>query len=456
MNALYIISGLGILTLVAEVANFRKLLPLLVTGGLVAAGYFTYSAWGSTESYFQGMLLFDKPALAFSVLIIEITILWFWMASTWLHSDAHQTDRTALILFVVVGGILLCSFNNLAMLFLGIEILSIPLYVLAGSRKDSASSTEAAFKYFLMGSFATGFLLFGIALVYGATGSFDLNVIADSVWNQGETAAFFYPGVLLLVVGLAFKISAVPFHFWAPDVYEGAPTEITALMSTVVKISAVAAFVRTFSALDDTFPTWSVVVQVMLVLTLIVPNLTAVYQSSVKRMLAYSSVGHVGFLLLAFVAGTGAGNDPSGVIYYYLTAYAFSSLAAFAVLAIVERHAGRPIIANFNGLYRRQPLLALTMTVALMSLAGIPPLSGFFAKYMVLSTALSQGYVGIVILAVVMSLVGVYYYFRVIIAMYFAEDAGIDLKLRPSITALLIVLIIAIVVVGIFPDWFTF
>jgi NADH-quinone oxidoreductase subunit N len=455
MNALYIISGLGIVTLIAEFANFRRSLPFLVITGLVAAGFLAYNDWGTEQSYFQGMLLFDRSALSFSVLIIDITILWFWMASTWLHSDTHQTDRTALVLFVVAGGVLLTSFNNLAMLFLGIEILSIPLYVLAGSKKDSKFSTEAAFKYFLMGSFATGFLLFGIALIYGATGSFALNVIADSVWNRGETAAFFYPGVLLLLVGLAFKISAVPFHFWAPDVYEGSPTEVTALMSTVVKVSAVAAFVRIFSTLHETFSTWSVVMMVMVVLTLIVPNITAVFQSSVKRMLAYSSVGHVGFILLAFVAGASAGNNPSGVIYYYLTAYAFSSLAAFTVLSIVERNGGRGI-ENFNGLYRRQPLLALTMTIALMSLAGIPPLSGFFGKYMVLSSALSQGYVGIVILAVVMSLVGVYYYFRVIVAMYFGDDAGAEHKVTRAYSVLLIILVAAIIAVGIFPDSFTF
>jgi NADH-quinone oxidoreductase subunit N len=456
MNALYVISGLGILTLVAEFANFKKLLPALIFVGLVAAGWFIWMDWGTATTYFQEMLVFDQPALAFAGLIIDVTLLWFWMASSWFHTDSHQTDRMSLVLFVVAGAVLLCSFNNLAMLFLGIEIMSIPLYVLAGSRKNSTSSTEAAFKYFLMGSFATGFLLFGIALIYGATGSFNIKTISDALWISGDTAGFVYPGILLLLVGLAFKISAVPFHFWAPDVYEGSPTEITALMSTVVKIGAIAAFIRIFSALHETYASWAVVLQVMMILTLIVPNITAVYQSSVKRMLAYSSVGHVGFLLLAFVAATAAGTRADSVIYYYLTAYAFSSLAAFTVLTIVERQTGSTSIESFRGLNAKHPLLAFTMTVAMMSLAGIPPLSGFFAKYMVLASALSQGYVIVVILAVIMSLVGVYYYFRVIVTMYFGEPPTSSDTVKPLTKVLLILLVAAIVAVGIFPDLIRF
>jgi NADH-quinone oxidoreductase subunit N len=456
MNALYVISGLGILTLVAEFANFRRLLTPLIFIGLLVAGWFVWIDWGTATTYFQEMLFFDQSSLAFAGLIIDVTLFWFWMASPWLQTESHQTDRMSLVLFVVAGAVLLCSFNNLAMLFLGIEIMSIPLYVLAGSRKESISSTEAAFKYFLMGSFATGFLLFGIALIYGATGSFNITTVSESLWISGDMAAFIYPGILLLLVGLAFKISAVPFHFWAPDVYEGSPSEITALMSTVVKIGAIAAFIRIFSALHEAFASWAVVLQVMMILTLIVPNITAVYQSSVKRMLAYSSVGHVGFLLLAFVAASAAGTRADGVIFYYLTAYSFSSLAAFAVLTIVERQTGSTSIDSFRGLNARHPLLAFTMTVAMMSLAGIPPLSGFFAKYMVLASALSQGYVIVVILAVAMSLVGVYYYFRVIVAMYFGEPSTSSDTVSTATKVLLILLVAAIVAVGIFPDLIRF
>lgn len=449
MNALLVISGLGIASLIAEVANFRRLLPFLVMAGLAAAAVLIYIEWGTSETYFQEMVAFDQPALAFSGLIVVAALFWFWMSSSYFSGGAHQTDRTSLVMFVVSGGLLMCSFNNMAMLFLGIEILSIPLYVLAGSRKESLLSTEAAFKYFLMGSFATGFLLFGIALVYGATGSFELPAIAAAIHNGVRAPGLLYPGIMLMLIGLSFKISAVPFHFWAPDVYDGSPTVITALMATVVKIAAIAAFTRIFSTFSEAQGTWSVALQVMMILTMVIPNITAVYQSSVKRMLAYSSVGHVGFLLLAFIA---KGPAASGMLFYYLTAYSFSSLAAFTVLLLIEGAKGGSSIDAFSGLSKTHPLLAFGMTVALMSLAGIPPLSGFFAKYMVLSAAVQSGHVALAILAVVVSLIGVFYYFRVIIAMYMGEPSADGEGTSAKTTVLLLLLVTIIVGVGLFPD----
>jgi NADH-quinone oxidoreductase subunit N len=451
MNALLVISGLGIASLIAEIANFKKALPIIILAGLAAASGLIFLDWDTGQSYFNDMLVFDVQALAFSGLISVAALFWFWMSVPYFSGDAYQTDRTSLVMFVVAGGLLLCSFNNMAMLFLGIEILSIPLYVLAGARKDNLLSTEAAFKYFLMGSFATGFLLFGIALVYGATGSFDLAQIASAVSSDTNLPGFLFPGILMMLVGLAFKISAVPFHFWAPDVYDGAPTTITALMSTVVKIAAIAAFVRIFSTFDSVRGTWFVVLQVMMILTLVVPNITAVYQSSVKRMLAYSSIGHVGFLLLAY---TSVGPSSTGILVYYLTAYSFASLCAFAILTILERETGSTGLDAFKGLSKSSPLLAFAMTVALMSLAGIPPLSGFFGKYMVLSAAVAQGYVAIAILAVMVSLVGVYYYFRVIVAMYFGGPSGEHRPVPLATTILILLLVLAIIGVGLFPDMF--
>jgi NADH-quinone oxidoreductase subunit N len=253
-----------------------------------------------------------------------------------------------------------------------------------------------------------------------------------------------------MLIGLSFKISAVPFHFWAPDVYDGSPTIITALMATVVKIAAIAAFTRIFTTFSDARGTWSVVLQVMMILTLVVPNVTAVYQSSVKRMLAYSSVGHVGFLLLAFIS---KGPDAAGTIFYYLTAYAFSSLAAFTVVIFVEKERRDSNVDVFKGLSKTHPMLALGFTIALMSLAGIPPLSGFFAKYMVLSAAIDNGHVALAILAVVVSLVGVFYYFRVIIAMYFGESSSEHGPVSLQTRVLIIILLTAIIGAGLFPDF---
>jgi NADH-quinone oxidoreductase subunit N len=246
MNALYVICGLGIVALVAEIFSLRKWLTAVMMAGLVIAVGLVVLDWGTVSTQFGNMIVFDKFALAFTALIAIVSVLWFWMCGDYFQ-DVHQTDKSALVLFAIVGAVIMASFNNMAMLFLGIEILSISLYTLAGSRKGSLFSNEAAFKYFLMGSFATGFLLLGIAFVYGATASFQIDVISDYIQIHQDLPGFFYAGVILMFIGLAFKISAVPFHFWAPDVYGGSPTPITAFMSTVVKIAAIAAFYRVFS-----------------------------------------------------------------------------------------------------------------------------------------------------------------------------------------------------------------
>jgi NADH-quinone oxidoreductase subunit N len=309
-------------------------------------------------------------------------------------------------------------------------------------------SNEAAFKYFLMGSFATGFLLMGMALVYGATGNFHLDRIAAVIAAKPELPGFFYVGVILIIVGLAFKISAVPFHFWAPDVYEGAPTVITALMATIVKTAAFAALYRVIAfCFAGVQGNWIIILQVITVLTLIVPNITAVFQSRVKRMLAYSSVGHAGYILLAL---TTAGAASATTILYYLAAYSASTLCAFAVLNKLEEE-GYYSEKNFDGLHKRSPLLAVAMTIALLSMAGIPPLAGFFGKYMVFVSALKQGHMGLVLVAVVTSLIGVYYYFRVLINMYFKTSESQDIVVPGSLKLLLFILMATIIALGVFP-----
>jgi NADH-quinone oxidoreductase subunit N len=396
------------------------------------------------------MVVFDNFALAFSILLCVITFFWLWMTADYFHEETHVTDQAALVLFVLAGGVLLTSFNNMAMLFLGIEILSLSLYVLAGSRKESLLSNESSFKYFLMGSFATGFLLMGIALVYGATGLFHLDRIGMFISsNSAHLPTFFYVGVLLIIVGMAFKISAVPFHFWAPDVYEGAPTPITALMATLVKAAAFAALYRILSI---SFPgvqgTYRHVLEVLTVATLVVANVTAVYQVNVKRMLAYSSVGHAGYLLLGLL---GTGPFVASTLLYYLAAYSAATLTAFCILIEVERR-GVPTVDAFNGLFKRNPFLAVVMTLALLSMAGIPPLSGFFAKYMVFSLAIFKGYLEVVIVAVITSLIGVFYYFKVIVAMYFKDTDLQPLAMPNSRKILLIILISIVLGLGLFPD----
>lgn len=452
MNALYILCGLGIVSLVSEILNFKKWLLPIVMLGLPIAIVATALDWNHTVHLFSNMVIFDHFAVAFTVLICVVSFFWFWMAHSYFDTKEHLTDQAALILFSLVGAIILTSINNMAMLFLGIEILSIALYVLAGSKKDSLFSTEAAFKYFLMGSFATGFLLMGIALIYGATGSFELTKIAVFISaHPRELPLFFYSGVLLVLIGMSFKISAVPFHFWAPDVYQGAPTAITAFMSTIVKIAAFAAIIRLFAVgFIEISSTWLNVLSVITVLTLILANVTAVYQTNVKRLLAYSSVGHAGYVLIALLSG---GNIAS-VVLYYLTGYSIASLIAFTVLNQMEENNQGIAIENFNGLFNRNKFLAIAMTIALLSLAGIPPLAGFFGKYLLLSLAIGAGHIWLVALAVITSVIGVYYYFKIILAMYFKSGVYSQVTVSFSQRFLLVVLLTLVLVLGIFPDLF--
>lgn len=450
MNSLYVICGLGIASLMAEILNMRKRLTAFLMIGLVVAAGLVVLDWGTDLSYFNSMVVFDKFSLAFTGLISIVSIVWFWICGEYFE-DNHQTDKSALVLFTIAGAVVMVAFNNMAMLFLGIEILSISLYALAGSRKGSLFSNEASFKYFLMGSFATGFLLMGIAFVYGATGSFQIDKIYDFILlHKDGMPTFFYAGVILMFIGLAFKISAVPFHFWAPDVYGGSPTSITAFMSTVVKIAAIGAFFKIFSfGFGEIESSWLVMIEIVCVLTLVVANVTAVYQNDAKRLLAYSSVGHVGYILLGFLANP---TTSSAVVLYYLSAYAVSSLGAFAILSIIERENKSLSIENFNGLFKRNPFLSIAMTIALLSLAGIPPLPGFFGKYMVFALAIENGYTGLVLVAVITSLIGVYYYFRIMIAMFLKEPAGAPIKLSVSQNALASLLIAITLLIGLFPD----
>lgn len=452
MNAVYILSGLGIFSLLSEIFNFRRILFPVVLLGLLASALLLILDWNSSVSYYSNMLTFDNYAVAFSAAIAVVAFLWFMMSKDYFENNTHVTDHFALVLFSLVGAVFMVSYSNMAMLFLGIEILSISLYILAGSRMNDLFSNEASFKYFLMGSFATGFLLFGIALIYGVTGSFDLVKIASVI--SGPSVAFtglLYAGIVMMLIGLAFKISAVPFHFWAPDVYEGSPTVVTAFMSTIVKIAAFAAFFRLFVTCFATVSAqWVDVVQVITVLTLVVSNVTAVYQVSVKRMLAFSSVAHAGYMLITLVA---LSDISDSAILYYVLAYAVASLGAFSVLHSVSVDNDNASVDSFNGLGKRNPFMAFVMTVALLSLAGIPPLAGFFAKYYIFTVAFEGGYVWLVLLAIVTSLIGIYYYFKVIIAMYLKSSdllTPVEVPLLQRI--LMVICLIASIVLGIAPD----
>lgn len=452
MNSIFVISGLGVFSLLAEIFNIKRFLFPVVILGLLASAVLLVFDWNQGTAFYSNMLTFDNYAVAFTMTLSLTAMVWFLMSKDYFENTTNITDHFALILFSLVGAVFMVSYSNLAMLFLGIEVLSIALYILAGSNFTNIFSNEASFKYFLMGSFATGFLLFGIALIYGVTGSFELSVIASQISSgAGDTTTWLYAGIIMLIVGLAFKMSAVPFHFWAPDVYEGSPTVITTFMATIVKIAAFAGFYRLFSTcFGGVYEEWAMILQVITILTLLVSNITAVYQHSVKRLLAYSSVSHAGYLLISLVA---LNEISASAILYYVVVYAAATITAFAVLRCVESKEENAVIDSFNGLAKRNPFLAFCMAISMLSLAGIPPLAGFFGKYYLFTVAFESGYIGLVLVAVLTSVIGIYYYFRLIIAVYLkSSEKNVIIPVPARQIAVLAICVLVTIVLGVFPD----
>lgn len=417
--------------MVAEILNLRKLIvPVLVIGLAVIFGL-NLNDWNSNQSYFNNMVKVDNFSVAFSGLAIFVTLLVFILSTDFYANDqAHISDYMSILTFVLVGALMMFSFSNLTMLFLGIETLSIALYIMAGSKRFDLRSNEAGFKYFLLGSFASAFLLFGITLIFGATGTFDLNKIAEyTLQNQGHISPLFYTGMVLMVFAMLFKVSAAPFHFWAPDVYEGAPALVTAYMSTLVKIAAFAAFYKLMSAtFFYTSEKAELVLNVAAILTLAVGNLMALAQTNFKRLLAYSGISHAGYMMLLILS---AKDQTAGALFYYSFAYALSTLAAFAIAIPIFKAANSEEIDSFNGLAKKNPLAAAAMSMAMLGLAGIPPFAGFLGKYYIFTEALHSDYFKTTLVAIFASMIGVYYYFKVIIAMY-GKPAN-EVKLENSI-----------------------
>jgi NADH-quinone oxidoreductase subunit N len=357
-----------------------------------------------------------------------------------------------LVLFATVGMVLMATGNDLIVVFLALEIMSIAVYVLAGIARDQPRSTEAALKYFLLGAFATGFFLFGIALLYGATGVTRLDLLADHLGSGGAPGPLVLIGVGLLLVGFGFKIAMMPFHVWTPDVYEGAPTAVTALMAVGVKAAAFAAFARVFlHHLPGLEETWTGVVWILAALTMSVGNLCALAQHNLKRMLAYSSIAHAGYALVGMVAGT---DDGGAAVLFYLLAYGLTNLGAFGVVMALGR-AGQPNerLEDYAGVGAAHPLLAVAMTVCMLSLTGVPPLAGFAGKFYLFSAAVEGGFVGLAVIGVVNSLISVYYYFGVIRQMYMVDGNPVidSLASRPYLAVGLLVSVGATVLLGLFP-----
>ncbi len=461
MTSIILLSVFGIINLFMGFLRSNKVLLPGAMLLLLAVFGANLADWNVVHApYFNHMLVVDNYTVAFTGIVLLTTIVLLPFSRSYVVAgETNLAEYYALLLFSLVGAIMMVGYDHLLMLFVGIEILSICMYVLAGSSKRDARSNEAALKYFLMGAFATGILLFGIALLYGATGTFALSQLATAVANPANASLqpMLYIGILLMIIGIGFKVSAAPFHFWTPDVYEGTPTFFTAYMSTVVKTAGFAAFLKLLAvALPAAQGFWLPTIQAMCALTLLLGNVGAAAQTNTKRMLAYSSVSHAGYLLIGLVASQGRLTGPAANgIFFYSLAYSIATIAAFGVLKLVAEHRQRDDYAGLNGLGKTNPLLAFTMTVAMLSLAGIPLTGGFFGKFFLLTAAAGQGYIGLVIFAVVMSMVGLYYYLRPIIAMYM-QPAPADATPVPVDgiqTATLVVLVVLTILLGIVPGF---
>jgi NADH-quinone oxidoreductase subunit N len=451
MNIIITITVTALVVLYAGLFKAKKALLPLTLIGLLTSLAFVVTSWNTNQTYY-GMMQMDNFALAFAGITILGTLFIFLLTQNYFaeHSE-NIAEYFTLILFALAGIVIMVSYKNMSMLFIGVEIMSVALYILAGIRKNNFASNEASLKYFLMGAFSTGFLLFGITLIYGATGSFDLDAINQYlVGNYKSISPLFYPGVILLMVGLCFKIGAAPFHFWTPDVYEGAPTLITAFMSTVVKTAGFAAFLRLFA---DTFAPlhdfWLPPLMVIVCLTLFIGNVTALFQKNFKRMLAYSSISHAGYLLFSLVALTASSANN---VLVYAAAYTFASIIAFGVLILVKQKTGNDNFESFNGLGKRNPFAAFVLTVAMLSLAGIPLTAGFIGKYLMFLNVMHDYQFYLVAFAILNALVGFYYYFKVIVAMYFKDGSDIELETPVQYKIVLVLSLIITVFLGVYPS----
>jgi NADH-quinone oxidoreductase subunit N len=447
----------GVLIMLLEaVAGEKKSwsLATFAIAGLVAALPGTINApYGPA---FSNMLIVDGFATFFRVLVIVIGLLTVYSSMDYLRREGHPGGEFyALLLFSIVGQCIMVTANELIMIFIGLEISSIASYVLAGYLRDDARNNESALKYFLLGSFATAFLLYGVAWIYGATGSTQLGVIRGELMQGNVNVVMAATAAALILVGLAFKVSAAPFHIWAPDVYQGAPAPVAAFFSVGPKAAAFAVLLRVFlGAFGPLADRWAPMLWGIALVTMTVGNFAAIMQSNIKRMLAYSSIAHAGYVLVAVTANSDTG---SAAAMFYLAAYAFTNIGAFAVVTYFGRKGERYVkIDDFNGLAERQPAMAAMMTIFLLSLIGVPLTGGFFGKFYIFKAALDAHLVWLTVLGLLNSAVAAYYYLRILVVMYMKDPGATSDDLPPAdwpLQAAVYVSAAGTLALGIFPSW---
>jgi NADH-quinone oxidoreductase subunit N len=446
---------------------------------LVGAGVATVwlaVAWPGARSAFNGMIVLDELRLSFTLVFLLVSILTILISMVWIEIEKLPAGEFhALLLFATCGMMLMASGGDLVIIFLGLEILSIATYVLAGFRRTDVRSNESSVKYFILGSFASAFLLYGIALVYGGTATETLPGTTNITTIAARLDYSLYPPLILaggamMLIGFGFKVATVPFHVWTPDVYEGAPTPVTAFMAAGPKAAGFASFMRVFlfgfpiataaaTTAGYAHKSWLGTLAIMAALTMSVGNIVAIVQDNVKRMLAYSSIAHAGYALVGFVAA-GAATDPlqrsatlTAVAFYLLT-YAVMNMGAFAIVTLMARGGDRSTrVDDYNGIGFTSPVLAFSLSIFLLSLLGMPLTAGFMGKVMVFSAALREGYVWLVVIGVLNSAVSAYYYLRLIIVMFFRDRTApyVPPRVPISVAIALVITIVGVFYLGLFP-----
>lgn len=455
MNAIILTAIWGVIMMFSGVFVKSKTAPRFVAiAGMLVVLSSSIIELLTKKSFFNfdhnSMLHTDGFNLTFIAIVMICTLIYFLLTGTEIEKvGSHVGEYFALIFFILCGISIAATFNTLLMLFIGIEIISIPLYILTGSDKRNLKSNEAALKYFLMGAFSTGIMLMGIAFIYG--GNPNASFYIDKIQiGLGHMPVLIAAGLLFIMVSMSFKVSAAPFHFWTPDVYDGAPTVFTSFMSSVVKVAGFFAFLRLFEhSFGVVHEQWQYLIAFITVATLVIGNITAVFQQSVKRMLAYSSIAQAGFMLLAIFALNAKAKE--GIL-LYSAAYSLASIGIFGILTKMEDYT----IDGFNGLGKENPLMAFAATVFLLSLTGIPLTAGFQSKFFMLMAAVDNGHqFWLVIVAVIFAAISAYYYFRVIQAIYFKESdrkVVVANSVNPFFNYILILIIALIVIIGIYPE----
>ena len=449
------ITALCVLSLEMMRVSRSSVSLLLSSLGLVIAGIVVIQGNIGSGDLFGGMLKLNQYSVFFDILYLLIGLLTLIFSQGYLMKKGTEFrgEYPALILFSVIGMMLMTRANDLVILFLGLELLSLSLYVLVGFLRDNLLSNEAGLKYLLLGAFATGFFLFGAALTYGATGTTNYNEIASAV-SSGTILSHLYLslGIGLLLIGFSFKVALVPFHMWSPDVYQGAPTPITGFLCTAPKAAGFGALIKLFIiAFPGVYPQWQNIFWILAALTMSVGNISALMQSNVKRMLAFSSISHAGYLVLGVLVLDSVGLS---AVLFYLVIYSVMNLGSFAIISAVEKEESGLGFEDYRGLATRHPWLAAAMTLFMISLAGFPPTAGFIAKYGLFSAAVANGYIWLVVIAVINTLVSVYYYIRLVVNMYMEEEGKALYPVFAMPARMLIgILAIFVIIFGVAPSY---